>query len=131
MRIVCKWILVFCILLHAACNSKSKNDKPVLSKTEMVPLVYGLMVTDEYTTQLKMRDTALVLKDIREKKYEQLFRLNKTDRESFASSYKYYLGHPDELKVIFDSVEATATRKRIELMVPSIKAPIRKAVNPK
>jgi hypothetical protein len=131
MKIAGIWIITGCIIILAACNSNKKGDHPALTKSEMVPVVYQLMLTDEYTTQMKMRDSNLVLKNIRENKYEQVFRLNKTNRTDFESSYQYYLGHPDELKIIFDSVEATATRKRIERMVTPKNVPVHKAVGPK
>ncbi|MBC6492640.1 hypothetical protein BC349_16380 [Flavihumibacter stibioxidans] len=97
-----------------------------MSGAEMVPVIYGLMMVDEFGNHLKMRDSTMVMKDFRQEKYSQVFAFNKTDYKTFTESYKYYLGRPGELKVIFDSVEAYSTRARIGVVntesTPALKA---------
>ena len=110
------------LFLLNACKEKS-DEQVVLSKKQIVPIVYDLMLTDEFTMQVKGKDTTYDLSLNRSEKYDQVFRLHKVDSKTFSDSYKYYLGHPDELKVVFDSVEALATRRRLQIMNPSKSLP--------
>lgn len=105
----------------AACKDISSSTRPALSQKEMVPVVYGLMMVDEYGNHLKIRDSSLGMDSFRQEKYNQVFRMNKTDVKTFNESYQYYLGRPGELKVIFDSVESYSTKARIEVMSPAKK----------
>ncbi|MFD2527777.1 DUF4296 domain-containing protein [Flavihumibacter stibioxidans] len=114
------------VLIWSSCKDISTSGKPAMSGAEMVPVIYGLMMVDEFGNHLKMRDSTMVMKDFRQEKYSQVFAFNKTDYKTFTESYKYYLGRPGELKVIFDSVEAYSTRARIGVVntesTPALKA---------
>lgn len=102
----------------AGCINAASN-KPVFSQAQMVPVIYELMLSEEYARQHSVKDSTVPADDFRNEKYAQVFRLNKVDTAAFTTSYTYYLGHPDELKAIYDSVQATATRRRVDLMHPS------------
>lgn len=120
-------ILLFSgVLIWSSCKDISTSGKPAMSGAEMVPVIYGLMMVEEFGNHLKMRDSTMVMKDFRQEKYSQVFAFNKTDYKTFTESYKYYLGRPGELKVIFDSVEAYSTRARIGVVntenTPALKA---------
>lgn len=123
---------VLALLLAAGC---SPEPKPVLSAMEMVPVVYDLMLADEYGQSLKVKDSTMAIDQFRSEKYQQVFDLHKTNQADFAISYKYYLGHPDEMKQIIDSVDARANRNRLELMrtnhnSPAARPPVRPAAKP-
>ena len=113
---------ILTIISLNACKEK-REEQVVLSNKQIVPIVYDLMLTDEFTMQLKGKDTTYDLSVNRSEKYDQVFRLHKIDFKTFSDSYKYYLGHPDELKVVFDSAEALATRRRLQIMNPSKSLP--------
>lgn len=106
------------VVLAAGCKNTAGNEK-VLSQAQMVPVIYELMLSEEYAKQHSVKDSTVPADVFRNEKYAQVFRLNKVDTAAFTTSYKYYLGQPDEMKAIYDSVQATATRRRVELMHPS------------
>ncbi|KYP14687.1 DUF4296 domain-containing protein [Flavihumibacter sp. CACIAM 22H1] len=108
-----------CLVL-LACSDEGGNEAPLTQK-KMVPLVYQLMLVDEISLDYKSRDSSFRVDSIRGKKYDQVFALNKVDYKTFKESYEYYLARPNQLKAIFDSVEAFANRDRIERMNPSSK----------
>jgi hypothetical protein len=113
-------LMVMCLFLTAlSCEQAADRPKNLMTRAQMVPVVYGLMLMDEYSSQVLPMDSSLSLAKLRSEKYEQVFSFYKTDYKTFYDSYKYYLGRPGEMKAIFDSVEATATRKRIEAINPS------------
>ncbi|MBZ5857269.1 DUF4296 domain-containing protein [Flavihumibacter profundi] len=129
-----KWhgiIILLCSFLGACQNNKAVV-KPALSDKEMVPVIYELLLSEECSIALKGRDTTLVLPELRSVKYQQVFQLHKIDQKTFADSYSYYLGHPNELKIIFDSVEAMGSRNRLEFVRPLKQMDIyKKPANPK
>lgn len=107
------------LLVQASGCMDATSSKPVLSQAQMVPVIYELMLSEEYAKQHSVKDSTVPADDFRNEKYAQVFRLNKVDTAAFTTSYTYYLGHPDEMKAIYDSVQATATRRRLVLMHPS------------
>jgi len=116
--------LIALLALVLACSFGCKqgaNQKPALSQEEMVPVIYGLMLSEEYATQHGVADSTIKVADFRDEKYDQVFKLYKTDRKDFTTSYKFYLGHPDELKAIYDSVNSRALVMRRELMNPALR----------
>ncbi len=105
------------LLVFISCR-ESASDLVVIEQPQMVNLIYDLMLADEFNTQRKSADSTYEVNAKRFEKYDQVYRLHKTDHETFTASYKYYLGRPDQLKQIYDSIEAVATRKRIEIVNP-------------
>lgn len=119
------FFLMLALLGLLSC-SEDKDEKPALSQMDMVPLVYQLMLVDEISLDYQNRDSTRRMDSIRSRKYDQVFDLNKVDYKTFKESYDYYLARPDQLKVIFDSVEAYGNRDRLARMVPSASQPVTK-----
>lgn len=115
-------IVVTCLLLVLACKN-DPSGKPDLSRNEIVPIIYELMLVDELSLQRKGIDSTVKIDSFRSVRYAQVFELNKTNFETFKESYEYYLARPDQMKLIVDSVESLSNRKRIEKMVPSTAPP--------
>nr|MBA4166463.1 DUF4296 domain-containing protein [Chitinophagaceae bacterium] len=47
--------------------------------------------------------------------YDKVFSYNGVSRAEFLNSYEFYMGRPDLLKVMFDSISSRAERKRAEV----------------
>jgi hypothetical protein len=117
--------LLLTLLVLVSC-SEEPDGKPALSQMEMVPVVYQLMLVDEISLDYQNRDSTRRMDSIRARKYDQVFDLNQVDYKTFKESYDYYLARPDQLKVIFDSVEAYGNRDRLARMIPSASQPVTK-----
>ncbi len=115
--------LLLTLLVLVSC-SEEPDGKPALSQMEMVPVVYQLMLVDEISLDYQNRDSTRRMDSIRARKYDQVFDLNQVDYKTFKESYDYYLARPDQLKVIFDSVEAYGNRDRLSRMIPSASQPV-------
>ncbi len=115
MRLFCRLLLAGSLLLGAGC--RNGNEKPVLNKEQMVPVLYAMMIADEVTLQKSFKDSTVTLKQLRAERYEEVFALYNTNREDFWKSLKYYEARPPEFKVILDSVEAVASRYRTQQYV--------------
>lgn len=79
--------------------------------------MWDLLLVDEYLIT-KPVDSLSDAKTERSKFYSEVFRLHKTDQAQFSKSYKYYVGHPDRLKVIFDTLTARGIKARDNLYAP-------------
>lgn len=119
------YLVFFSVVVLLSC-SEDTGPKPALSQMEMVPLVYQLMLVDEISVDYQNRDSTRRLDSVRARKYDQVFDLNKVDYKTFKESYDYYLARPDQLKLIFDSVEAFGNRDRLARMNPSSAQPVTK-----
>jgi Domain of unknown function (DUF4296) len=108
--------VLVCFIALTAC--KNMGSGPVLSQKQMVPILYELMLGEEYAAQLKGKDSTLGLDSLTAKKYDAVFALQQTNLNAFNSSYAYYMQHPDKMKAIYDSVDALGKRKRLEIMHP-------------
>jgi hypothetical protein len=119
------FLLLVSMVVLLSC-SEDTGPKPALSQMEMVPLVYQLMLVDEISIDYQNRDSTRRLDSVRARKYDQVFDLNNVDYKTFKESYDYYLARPDQLKLIFDSVEAFGNRDRLARMNPSSAQPVTK-----
>jgi Domain of unknown function (DUF4296) len=109
-------LVLLCFVVLIAC--KNMGAGPALSQKQMVPILYELMLGEEYAAQLKGKDSTLGLDSLTAKKYDAVFALQQTNLKDFNSSYAYYMRHPDKMKAIYDSVDAVGKRKRLEIMNP-------------
>ncbi len=128
---LCICVIVVAGFVFFSCGQGGKAPKDLLSREQMVPIVYALMLSDEYSLQKKVSDSSIVLPDFKAEKFQQVFNLYKTTRQSFVESFQYYEGRPDELKVIFDSVDAIASRRRYEKLRPVIQPSPQKTDTPR
>jgi hypothetical protein len=78
--------LLFAGLLLIACGGGGSGK--ILSQTEIVPIVHQLMMVDELSTELKVKDSTLNVDSLRNRKYDQVFHLNEVDYETFKKSYE-------------------------------------------
>lgn len=108
-------LLAGSMLLGAGCQNS--DEKPVLNKDQMVPVLYAMMIADEVTLQKSFKDSTATLKQMRAERYEEVFALYNTNRADFWKSLKYYEARPPEFKIILDSVEAVANRHRTQQYV--------------
>lgn len=121
MRYLGYYLLAFLAVGIMSCGNYGAESKPALSQKAMVPIVYELMLSEEYNRMLYSKDSSLRIDSMSLYKFGQVFSLHKTNREDFSASYTYYLGHPDMLKAIYDSINALVNRRRIEIMHPNFK----------
>lgn len=119
-----KIAVYICLVFIFICCSKSPVPKDILGLNKMQKVVYELMQVDEYLNNFVVKDSSTDIKKKRSIYYEQVFKLNNTNRKEFYTSYKYYQQHPDMQKVLFDSLSAKADRRKI---LPGRVSPVKPA----
>ena len=127
-RAVFPVILMFILLLQSSCNSPKPGKGGVLSYDQMKSLMWDMTQADEYAAVYIKRDSTLNLQAETNRLYAKIFELHKTDSARFFSSFSYYKTHPDDYKILLDSLYALANRERENrFYINTIKAPVGKA----
>lgn len=107
-----KWIgmLFFCLSI-AACHKK-RVDADVLPVNKMKGVMWDMIRADEWFTQTQFKDSLHKRTKENFELYEQVFKIHHTNKAQYYSSYKFYEAHPDQFKVLIDSVNAMVEREK-------------------
>lgn len=103
-------------LFITSCSSTDKIPETVLSAEKMKPVLWDMILADQYILSKDPNEDSLKSEAII--KFEEVFAKHKIDKEIFYNSFRYYEEHPDLLKVLMDSVTAYGTRERGDLAGP-------------
>lgn len=121
---VCIFVLIFVL---AACKQMPGRGG-ILSYNDMKQVMWDLAKVDEYSLVYIRRDTTKNLQVETSRLYQKVFRLHNTDSAHFFNSFDYYKKHPDQYKILLDSLSALATRERqnrflqAPITIPRVKA---------
>ena len=103
--------LIIVVAFFFSC-SDSNNPTDILPADKMRLVVFDMLRADEYLNNFILKDTLLNREKEAIKLYEQVFLIHKTNAADFYKSYRYYQARPDINKVLIDSLDALAVRKR-------------------
>ncbi|MEJ7737369.1 MAG: DUF4296 domain-containing protein [Chitinophagaceae bacterium] len=115
---------IFIIALFAmACTGKRIDNSKIIPRQEMIKILWDIMLVDEFAVDFIHRDTAKDVEKERKILYLQVFDLHNVSREQFSSSFKFYSAHPQDMKMIFDSLNARGARERKNVYLPKDSQP--------
>lgn len=113
-------LIVFIAGFLFACKSKQDN-KTILPLNTMKLVLWDMLKADEWYNQTTIRDTLHLRINENFLYYEEVYKVHHIDKAQFYNSYKFYETHPDQLKILIDSVVAYGDRdKAIELKHPPL-----------
>jgi Domain of unknown function (DUF4296) len=107
MRYIAVYTLFFSLFI-TACNS----NKKVLPIQQMKVVMWDIITTDEWMKLSATKDSSILLKKENISLYNKIFGLHKISKDEFYNSYEYYQAHPNEMKILLDSVAAFGIKKR-------------------
>ncbi len=96
--------------LLAACRGNSNEQ--LLDINEMKVIVWDMLKADELYTVQQAKDSTLRIQKKNLEYYEKIFAYHKISRNTFYKSFTYYEAHPQQMKVLLDSIDQYATRER-------------------
>lgn len=107
-------IFIFLMSFLFACNSDKSMPPGVLPVDSMKVIVWDLIQGGElasiqypgYKDSFNKKSMML---------FEKILAGHRLDKNSFFKSFDYYGQHPDENKVLFDSIQAYSNRQRINI----------------
>ena len=116
MKLPC--IILF-LFFSISCTQKNKIPSDVLAKNKMENILWDMILADRFSAQFILKDSATKNVKLETLKlYEKVFQTHKISKEQFVKSYKYYVNHPDVLKVMFDTIATRASRQKPEVYKP-------------
>lgn len=99
-----------------SCTDKTKVPEDIIPKQKMEEIMWDMLQADRFVNEFLPKrgdttynDTAVF------KSYQSVFNIHKVSREEFLKSYKFYLGRPDIMRVMFDSISVQAQRRRADV----------------
>ena len=105
----CKLSIVGCLW---SCGGERPGKGDILSINEMKQVMWNMIQVDEFAASYIGKDSTLDLKKETGKLYQKVFVLHKIDSAHFFKSFKYYKEHPDDYKILLDSLTAFGIRER-------------------
>lgn len=114
-----RWVLL--LMIFVSCSDEDAIPKDIIPQKEMESVLFDMLLADRFTSQFIAKDTSKNTKIENLKLYDQVFQIHHISKDHFIKSFKYYLQRPDITKVMFDSLSATANRRRGEVYMSSPK----------
>ena len=99
-------IFIFLLIFISGCIGDKKIPRGIIPQNEMRKIMWDLMRADAYVADFIMKDSTRNKKTESAILYEEIFAMHSTTKEEFIKSRDFYLGRPDLLKVITDSLRS-------------------------
>ncbi len=113
-----KLLIIYIAVVLFACKRKQAIPKTLPINTMKIVL-WDILKADEWYTQTTIRDTLHLRINENFLLYEEVYKVHHINKDIFYNSYKYYETHPDQFKVLIDSVVAYGDRdKAVENSLP-------------
>ena len=109
MRIQFTYILLPLVVL--GCSNKDNKAKTI-PMDKMKVVVWQLMNADEHYARVSLVDSSWRASKKNVQLYQQIFDLNKIDRVAFYQQIDYLKTHPEEFKILIDSVAEFSKREK-------------------
>ncbi|MBN8786967.1 MAG: DUF4296 domain-containing protein [Terrimonas sp.] len=107
-------MFVFCLFLLSACV-KSKSGSDIIASDKMGSVIFDMNVAEEFVSIYVAKDSSKDKKAELNKEYQKIYLLYEITEQQFKNSYDYYKAHPGAYKIVIDSLNAKAQRRREDL----------------
>jgi hypothetical protein len=103
--------LVACCGLVISCSNKNKIPSEIIQPKQMQKILWDILRAEALSSEYARRDSTI--NEVAELKIltGKVFQIHKITSLTFDESYKWYTGHQDVLKVLFDSLNSQAQRE--------------------
>lgn len=105
------YFINFIILVAIGCGSNDNKAKTI-PMDKMKVVIWQLMKADEHYARISAVDTSWSATKKNLQFYQQIFDLNKVDRVAFYQQIDYLKAHPEEFKILMDSVNEFSKREK-------------------
>lgn len=116
------FFLIACCGLFISCSDKNKVPTEIIQPIQMQKVLWDVLRAEALSSEYARRDSTI--NEVAELKIltEKVFQIHKISSSTFDKSYKWYTGHQDILKVVFDSLNSQVQRENKIEMSEKIKA---------
>jgi hypothetical protein len=109
-----KMLAAVVIIIVASCTGKDKIPNNVLPKDKMQAVLWDVLRADAFAFNFVTKDSTKKPEAELAKLQQQIFAVHKVTRESFYSSYNYYLAHPRIMLPLLDTMTNKYTKAKYE-----------------
>lgn len=111
-----QYIFIVCFLLVAgSCSRSNRTDANILPPDKMGSVLFDMNVADDFVTIYVAKDSSRDKASELSKEHQKIYLLYNITEEQFKNSYEYYKSHPPQYKILIDSLNAKAQRRREDL----------------
>ncbi len=107
--------LIYCIISMAffSCYSKDSIPSDIIKPAEMKSILWDVLRSQTLANEMSVRDSTIKVAIQTKELTRKAFEIHKTDSAQFNKSYNWYVRHPLQFKVIFDSIDAQKQMQNI------------------
>ena len=102
--------LIFSILLFS-CYNANKAPSGIIKSKEMKSVLWDVMRVQSLAREIALKDSTVDLAIKTKSLTQKVFEIHKIDSAQFIESYNWYMKHPTDLKLIFDSMYVQKERE--------------------
>lgn len=108
------FVVVIVIISFIDCTPEDRKiPKEILPLDTMKVVVWNLIETGDYATSLKAKDSTI--KSLNTMYLNEVLELHHLDKKTFFNSFNFYQKNLYFNKILFDSINAYASRQRNEI----------------
>ncbi len=96
-----------------SCSSKDKAPSGIIQPKEMESILWDVMGAQNLASVMQRHDSSLNTIAQTNAFTKKIFEIHKITAVDFNKSYNWYVGHPDVLKLIFDSLYTQKQRENV------------------
>ena len=101
------YLVLLILLIFSNCSGKNEIPADILSKEKMQEVIWDIIRADEFVTIFIWKnDSAINRLAESSQLYDQVFSIHDITKVRFQKSLAFYRNHPDQLKIIIDSLNA-------------------------
>ena len=98
------------------CSDVDKAPSNLLAKEKMQLVMWDLLEANSFTQRYIKMDSLKNPAIENLQMQQQIFQLHKVRKEDFYKSYDYYSSHPDQMRILLDSIVAIGERNKINMI---------------
>jgi len=107
--------LIVCFIC-IGCNDVDKAPSNLLAKEKMQLVMWDLLEANSFTQRYIKMDSLKNPAIENLQMQQQIFQLHKVSKDDFYKSYDYYSSHPDQMRILLDSIVAIGERNKIKMI---------------
>jgi hypothetical protein len=98
------------------CSDVDKAPSNLLAKEKMQLVMWDLLEANSFTQRYIKMDSLKNPAIENLQLQQQIFQLHKVNKDDFYKSYDYYSSHPDQMRILLDSIVAIGERNKIKMI---------------
>ena len=109
-----RFLAIIILFFFVRCTPEDKKiPSEILPVDSMKIIVWHLIEAGDYATSLKDKDTTI--KSLDTKYFTEVLKLHHLNKDDFFKSFNFYQAHPYFNNILFDSINAYASRQRNQI----------------